>query len=269
MKYTPPQPSPRAKMPNSGAYDDRRYLLSRLDRIRRDLDASGTLAGMDEYQQQVFDVIIGGVASAFDLSKEDPRTVARYDTSHLFRNEEVHRWGDMWRATNLLGKQLLLARRLCEAGCGFVTVSDCGWDFHSNRNSPRNLGGLDYLGPQADHAVAAFMDDVEARGLQDKILLIVTGEMGRTPRINKNGGRDHYGKLTSLAFFGGGLQMGQVIGQSDRHAGEPATNPYGPEHLLATILHVLFDVGTLRLDSSLPREIIRLADEHPPIEPLI
>lgn len=76
-------------------------------------------------------------------------------------------------------------------------------------------------------------------------------------------------ELTSLAFLGGGLNMGQVIGQSDRQASEPTTNPYGPEHLLATILHVLFDIGTLRLDSSLPRELTRLADEHPPIEPLL
>jgi hypothetical protein len=248
--------------------DDRRYLLAQLDRMRRDADASGILEGIDSYQQQVFDVVTGGAAKAFDLSDEDPRTIERYDTSSLFSNDEVQQWGDMRRATNLLGKQLLLARRLCEAGCGFVTVSDCGWDFHSNRNSPRNLGGMNYLGPQVDHAVSAFMDDVEERGLSDKILLVVTGEMGRTPRINNNGGRDHYGKLTSLALFGGGLKMGQVIGQSDRQASEPAASPYGPENLLATILHALFDIGTLRLDTRLPQEITRLADEHPPIEPL-
>jgi hypothetical protein len=254
---------PRARL------DDRRYLLAQLDRMRRDADASGILEGIDRYQQQVFDVVTGGAAKAFDLSEEDPKTMERYDTSSLFSNEEVQQWGDMRRATNLLGKQLLLARRLCEAGCVFVTVSDCGWDFHSNRNSPRNLGGMHYLGPQVDHAVAAFIDDVEERGLSDKILLVVTGEMGRTPRINKNGGRDHYGKLTSLALFGGGLKMGQVIGQSDRQASEPATSPFGPENLFATILHVLFDIGTLRLDTRLPQEITRLADEHPPIEPLM
>jgi hypothetical protein len=249
-------------------FDDRRYLLAQLDRVRRDADTSGMLDGIDRYQQQAFDLITGGVADAFDLSKEDPATVARYDTSSLFGNDQVQRWFDMKRATNLLGKQLLMARRLCEAGCGFVTVSDCGWDFHSNSNSPKNLGGMHLLGPQVDHAVSAFIDDLEARGLRDKILLIVTGEMGRTPRINNNGGRDHYGKLTSLAFYGGALKMGQVIGQSDRHATEPATTAYRPEHLLSTIMHVLFDLGALRLDTGLPREITRLADGPAPIEPL-
>ena len=86
---------------------------------------------------------------------------------------------------------MLLARRLCEAGCGFVTVSDCGWDMHANGNSPRNMAGIYPLGHQVDHAVAAFIEDVRERGLTDKILLVVTGEMGRTPQLNKNGGRDH------------------------------------------------------------------------------
>src|SRR5690606_11904118 len=119
---------------------------------------------VDKYQQQAFEVITRGVADAFDLSREDPATIARYDTSHCFDNREVQRWGDMRRSTNLLGKQMLLARRLCEAGCGFVTVSDCGWDLHSHGNSPKQLGGLRWLGPQVDHAVAAFIQDVEERG---------------------------------------------------------------------------------------------------------
>jgi len=205
------------------------------------------------------------VADAFDLSREDPRTLARYDTSHLFANEPVQRWGDMRRSTNLLGKQMLLARRLCEAGCGFVTISDCGWDMHSNGNSPKNLGGMAWLGPQVDHAVAAFVRDLEERGLTDRILLVVTGEMGRTPRINKNGGRDHYGNLTPLAFAGGGLRMGQIIGQSDANATEPATRAYGPENLLATVMHTLFDVGQLRLARGVPNELIRAASEEEPI----
>ena len=116
---------------------------------------------------------------------------------------------------------MLLARRLCEAGCGFVTVSDCGWDMHANNNSPKNMAGMCQLGTQVDHAVAAFIEDVHARGLGDKILLVVTGEMGRTPRLNNNGGRDHYGDLTPLVFAGGGLKMGQVIGQSDRTPRSP------------------------------------------------
>lgn len=244
---------------------DRRNLLAQLDGLKRMADRVQLLAGADKFQQQAFDVITGGIADAFDLRKEDPQVVERYDTSHLFRNDEVQRWGDMRRSTNLLGRQLLLARRLCEAGCGFVTVSDCGWDMHSNGNSPKHLGGMTPLGNQVDHAVSAFIEDVKARGLEDKILLAVTGEMGRTPKINNNGGRDHYGELTPLLLFGGGLKMGQVIGQSDSQAARPATEPYTPKELFGTLMHALFDIGKLRLDSSLPAEILRFIERSQPI----
>jgi uncharacterized protein (DUF1501 family) len=227
------------------------------------------LEGADRFQQQAFDVITGGIAKAFDLAAEDPATLKRYDTSKLFKNEDVQRWGDMRRSTNLLGRQMLLARRLCEAGCGFVTVSDCGWDMHANGNSPKHMTGLYQLGGQVDHAVAAFIEDVRERGLEDQILLAVTGEMGRTPRLNGNGGRDHYGELTPLLLFGGGLRMGQVVGQSDRGAAKPATDPYTPQELLGTIMHTLFDVGKVRLDSGVPRDIIRLMEKSKPIEPLM
>jgi uncharacterized protein (DUF1501 family) len=164
---------------------------------------------------------------------------------------------------------MLLARRLCEAGCGFVTVSDCGWDHHSNNNSPKGLGGFAWLGSQVDHAVSAFIDDVRDRGLEDKILLVVTGEMGRSPRINNNGGRDHYGELTPLAFFGGGLQMGQVVGRSDSQATRAVTRPYRPEHLLSTIMHVLFDVGELRISGGLPGNLQKVMTAGDPIEELL
>jgi uncharacterized protein (DUF1501 family) len=250
-------------------FADRRAVLDSLDKLRRQVDASGQIGGLDKLQQQAYEVITGGVAQAFDLSREDPRLVARYDTSHCFQSEEAQQFGDMRRSTNLLGRQMLLARRLVEAGCGFVTVSDCGWDMHSNRNSPKNLGGMQWLGPQTDHAVAAFIADCEARGLRDKVLLVVTGEMGRTPRINKNGGRDHYGELTPLLVYGGGLAMGQVIGQSDAHATIPATDPYQPSHLLATMMHTLFDLGQLRLDQSLPRDVAGVLLGGEPIAPLV
>src|SRR5262249_26633201 len=105
-------------------FGDRRHLLTQFDNLRRQIDTSGVMDGTDRFQQQAMDVVTRGVAEAFDLSKEDPKTIAKYDTSNLFRLEDVTKWYDMKRATNLLGKQLLLARRLCEAGAGFVTVSD-------------------------------------------------------------------------------------------------------------------------------------------------
>ncbi len=250
-------------------FDDRRQLLSSLDRIRRQVDGSGMLDGIDKYQQQAFEVITRGVAEAFDLTKEDPATIARYDTSHLFTNEEVQKWYDMKRGSNLLGKQMLMARRLCEAGCGFVTVSDCGWDMHSNGNSPKNLGGMNWLGPQVDHAVAAFIQDVEDRGLSDRILLIVTGEMGRTPRINRDGGRDHYGELTPLLFHGGGLKMGHVVGESDRTASRAASDRFTAANLVSTVMHTLFDVGQLRLDQTVPRELLQFLNATEPIGPVM
>ena len=175
----------------------------------------------------------------------------------------------MRRSTNLLGRQMLLARRLVEAGCGFVSVSDCGWDMHSNGNSPKNLAGMRWLGPQVDHALAAFIQDCEARGLADKLLLVVTGEMGRTPRLNRDGGRDHYGELTPLLLYGGGLRMGQVVGNSTADAARPVGEPYAPSHLLATIMHTLFDLSKLRLDTSLPRNVASIVQSGRPITPLL
>lgn len=231
-------------------FDDRRLLLGQLDALRRRVDDSRALDGMGQLQQKAFDLIVRGVVEAFDVTREDPKTVARYDTSKLFRIEEVTRWYDMKRASNLLGKQMLLARRLVEAGCGFVTVSDCGWDMHANENSPKNMGAFPQLGGQVDHAVSAFIEDVTARGLSDRILLIVTGEMGRSPRRNRNGGRDHYGTLTPLLLFGGGLRMGQVIGQSDKGATAPAGDPQTPANLLATVSRAVFDLTEVRANQA-------------------
>jgi hypothetical protein len=232
-------------------FGDRRELLGQLDALRRTVDRTRAWDNMDRLQQQAFDLVVRGVVEAFDITKEDPTTIEKYDTSKLFRLEDVTRWYDMKRASNLLGKQMLLARRLIEAGAGFVTVSDCGWDMHSNENSPKNLGGMNYLGAQVDHAVAAFLQDLQDRGLSDKVLLIVTGEMGRSPRRNRNGGRDHYGNLTPLLLAGGGLRMGQVIGESDKQAAMPAADPQTPANLLATVMHVMLDLVEVRAQSNL------------------
>jgi hypothetical protein len=246
----------------------RRTLLSQLDRIRFNAEKNGTIDRVDKYRQQAFEIITRGIGEAFDLKKEDAKTLARYDTSGIFKAADIQRYYDMRRASNLLGHQLLMARRLCEAGCGFVTVSDCGWDMHANNNSPKGMAGMWPMGQQVDHAVAAFIDDVRERGLSEKILLIVTGEMGRTPRINKGGGRNHYGELTPLLFAGGGLKMGQVIGRSDGGASRPVGDGYQPRHLVGTVMNSLFDTGTMRLDQKLPREILRITNAGNTITPL-
>jgi uncharacterized protein (DUF1501 family) len=122
---------------------------------------------------------------------------------------------------------------------------------HSNENSPKNMGGMHILGPQLDHAVAAFLEDVHQRGLSDQILLVVTGEMGRYPVRNRDGGREHWGELTPLLLAGGGLKTGQVIGESDKQGGHPAADPQEPANLLATVMRTLLDVNEIRTMTNL------------------
>ena len=250
--------------------DDRRQLLGALDQLRRQTDANDSLAGYNNFQRQAFDVILGGVASAFDLSKEDARTLAAYDTSHCVIPPAVlkRKKNTVERSSPVaLGRQMLMARRLCEAGCGYVTVTSAGWDMHGNSFGIDD--GIPCLGPAVDKAVSAFIQDVEDRGLSNKILLVVTGEFGRTPKINNKGGRDHWGNLCPLLLSGGGLNMGQVIGQSDSRVSVPASDPYEPEHLLGTIMHTLFDIGTLRVVPGVPRDILAAVENTRPIPALV
>jgi uncharacterized protein (DUF1501 family) len=128
---------------------------------------------------------------------------------------------------------------------------------------------MGYMGRPLDHALAAFLDDLEARGLSDRILLVVAGEMGRTPKINQKGGRDHWGNLAPLLLAGGGLRMGQVIGQSNRHAAEPQSEPIRIPNLIATILHTLLDIGTVRIVPGMPREIATTMTSYDPIPGLL
>jgi hypothetical protein len=250
--------------------DDRRHLLKRLDLIRRSMDQSGALTGLDRIQQQAFDTIVGGVAEAFDLSKEHPETIARYDTASLLRPDDINRrWNNHKNYVDnvqSLGKLLLLARRLCEAGCGFVTVTtNFVWDMHADANNAGVEEGMRYMGGPLDHALSAFIEDLYQRGLDDRIMLVACGEMGRTPRINDRGGRDHWGGLAPLLITGGGLKMGQVVGQSTRDAGEAASSPVRIPNLISTVLHTLFDVGQLRLQPGLPRD---LTQQMAAVEPI-
>lgn len=247
---------------------ERRLLLSQLDQVKWSLNEGQALEGLGRTQQQAFTTLVGGVAEAFDLSKEDARTVARYDTAPLVRPEKISKkWNNhKFYADNsrALGKLLLLARRLCERGCGFVTVTtNFVWDMHADVNNATMVEGMGYMGLPLDHALSAFIEDCEARGLSDRILLVACGEMGRTPRINGKGGRDHWGNLGPLLLYGGGLKMGQVIGRSDRNAGGPNSDPVRIPHVIGTILHTLFDTGELRIVPGVPREIATLSGWEP------
>jgi uncharacterized protein (DUF1501 family) len=193
---------------------DRRSLLEGFDKIDRQLDRSGVMQGLDSFEQQAFDLIQSRARETFDLNKEDPRTRDRYGKG--------------------LGEQMLMARRLCEAGVGFVTIQYGGWDMHGGIAQ-----AMKTTAPAVDHAVAAFIEDTTSRGMDEDVLLVITGEFGRTPRINGGAGRDHYAPLSTLALAGGGLNMGQVIGESTAKAELPKTRPITPQHLMATVFQVL------------------------------
>jgi hypothetical protein len=205
-----------------GRIEGRVDLLTHFDKLRRDLDQSGGMDALDRYRQQAIEMIVGGKArEAFDLEKEDPKIAERYGTSP---------WG----------RYTLMARRLVEAGVTFVTVDMPHWDDHSNIKEGHGYK----LGPM-DKAVGALMDDLTERGLLDRVLVMVMGEFGRTPRINQGQpgipipGRDHWGGAISVMLAGGGLRGGQVIGATNARAEYPVERPLLPDDVLATVYHVL------------------------------
>lgn len=267
------QQNMQVNLPRERFFNDRRAVLSQLDRLSRRVDADGRIKAMDDLQEQAYRLLLGGgVADALDFSREDPETLARYDTSEYVHSDG---WSKVARGKRgyytgqaaSIGKLLLLARRLCEAGCGFVTIHAgyAGvWDMHADRNNLNMVDGMQAVGRSFDHAVAAFVEDLEARGLSEKILLVATGEMGRTPRINNRGGRDHWSRLAPLLLYGGGIDGGKVIGQSTRDGAEPVGDNLTPRHLISTILHTVLDIGQLRVTGSMPPQIAQLS-QAPPI----
>ena len=199
---------------NNARLDNRRTMLDGIDTVRREVDRSGVMEGLDSFEQQAFNLILSKSQQSFDLKYEDPRVVDRY--------------GDG------LGQQMLQARRLVEAGCGFVTINHGGWDMHGGIKA-----AMDMNGPLVDRAVSALVEDLDQRGMLDNTLLVISGEFGRTPKINGSAGRDHWAPLSTLALAGGGLKMGQVVGESAEKADVPKTTPITPQDLMATVFHVL------------------------------
>ncbi len=199
-----------------GRIEDRRYLLSKLDRINRQRDASGMMDGLDHFTAQAYEMVTGPEArKAFDLTKEDPKLRDRYGRTRL-------------------GQGALLARRLVEAGVTFVTLSEGNWDHHAQvfQNCRQQL-------PPLDNAVATLVEDIHERGLADQVLVLVWGEFGRTPKVNGSSGRDHWPNSMSALLAGGGLKMGQVIGATNRKGEVPIERPVRPEHIIRTVYHVL------------------------------
>ena len=215
---------------------ERRALLSRFDSMRRDIDATGTLAAADHFQSKALALLTSDAAQrAFDLSREDPALRERY-------------------GRNPYGQQALLARRLVEAGTSFANVvmehpgipgprdSIYNWDCHAVNCHVFNDARWRF--PPFDQAVSALIEDIYARGLDRKVMIVVTGEFGHTPRISyqtgtgtgiMQPGRDHWPGAMSILVSGGGLRMGQVVGSTNRLGEAPADRPLSPNDLWATI----------------------------------
>jgi hypothetical protein len=196
--------------------EERRQLLSSFDTLRRDIDRTGALDSLDKFQQEAYEMISGPAArAAFDISKEDPRLRDKYGR---------HTWG----------QSCLLARRLVEAGVTFVTVHMGGWDHHSGIEA-----AMKNVLPITDRAIAGLVSDLGERGLYDRVAICVCGEFGRTPRVNRDAGRDHWGQSGFCVLGGGGLKTGLVVGSTTDKGEYPKDRPVSPEDMLATLYHVL------------------------------
>jgi hypothetical protein len=211
---------------DNGRFDDRRGLQRSFDQLRRDLDLGGEMRLMDEFNRRAVEILTTDTTRhAFDLEREDPRVRQRY--------------GDGW------GQEVLIARRLVEAGVTFVTVCARGsapgtpahdWDDHAVNWDM--LTAMNARLPRYDHLVTTLIDDLYERGLDRRVLLVVTGEFGRTPRLeHRDGriGRDHWPSAMSILVSGGGMPMGQVIGATTANGERPRERPLDPHDMLATI----------------------------------
>lgn len=236
---------PKFSVPNLSLLDgvptdrlqDRTALRAGLEASRRLYDDGGLAASMDEFGQQAFDMVSSGDArSAFDITQESDATRDRYGRTEY-------------------GQNLLLARRLVERGVTFVTVriSPPSWDDHNKIQD-----GILKKAPAFDRAVATLISDLHDRGLERQVLVVAMGEFGRTPRVNGNAGRDHWGRLMSAMLACGGLRAGQIVGASDDKGISPVSSPYRPENVVAVMYrHLGIDPSLTFVDSAgRPRYIL-------------
>lgn len=234
---------------------DRRRLLDTFDGFRRDMD-SVSRGGMDADYQKAFDVLTSSkLVTALDVEREDPKIRDRYgrgSSNHL--GDGAPMWND----------QLLAARRLVESGVRCVTVAYGFWDTHGG-----NFNWLRQRLPLFDQGISALIEDIYARGLDKDVTVVVWGEFGRTPKINKDAGRDHWARVNSALVAGGGMRMGQVIGATDKLADSAIDRPVHYRDVLATVYAAMGIDPSGGVTDISGRRLPILAPEAQPIKELI
>ena len=219
-------PLPVAGKLSAGRVNERASLLDQLDRIRRKLDVSDAIKSAGDFQDKASSLISSpAAAKAFNLKDEQPKVRERFGMTPF-------------------GQGCLLARRLTEAGVRLVTVNwardyKAGVEDHWDTHTDNFVKHKDKLLPAFDLGYTALLEDLEQRGLLDETLVVVLGEFGRTPKINKNAGRDHWPGCFSITLAGAGIRGGLVHGASDKTAAYPSRDPVSPEDIAATIYHAL------------------------------
>ena len=228
----------------------RRSLLGELDHFRRSLDRNDAMDGMDSFTQRAFDVLASRrVFEALDLTREDPRLRERYGIGDM-RNEAD--------GPPCCMDHFLMARRLVEAGARVVTISFGRWDTHG-----QNFRSCRTRIPKLDMALSTLVEDLHLRGLDKDVSVVVWGEFGRTPKINKDAGRDHWPPVNFALLAGGGMRTGQVIGSTDKTAGYPKDRPISFQNVFATLYHNLsIDPGAAVADRS-GRPMYLLEEQQP------
>jgi hypothetical protein len=242
---------------------DRRTLLRSFDAMRRDMDASGTMQGMDHFNEQAFGLLTSSrLAEALDLSREDPRVVERYGTGNprIFMDDN---------GAPRVPQSLLMARRLIEAGARVVTLNYSKWDWHGGpNNSIFKREAEDF--PVFDQCVSALVEDLHQRGLDEDCTVVILGEFGRTPRISAQVGRDHWPQVNCALLAGGGMRTGQVIGATDRLGGEAVSRPVTFGELFATLYKNLgIDAGQATLADLSGRPQYLVEDQAQPLRELV
>ena len=235
---------------------DRKNLLAKFDQFRRDVDASGMMEGLDSFNEQAFGLLTSSkLLEALDIEKEDAKVRATYGKGDPKNRDD---------GGPKLMEHMLIARRLVEAGARCVTLAFSRWDHHGD-----NFGALRQDLPLLDQGVSALLNDLYARGLDKDVSVVLWGEFGRTPTINKDGGRDHWPRVSCAMLACGGMKVGQVIGATDRLGGEAVERPVQFGEVFATLYHNLgIDVSKVTVNDLTGRPQF-LVDGYQPMRELV